>query len=427
MTRMQLSPAGEGLPDRREDLLSPAAVETLFWQPRFIADPALMLHVPLLFWLVEAARPARLAVLGAGEGAALFALCQALDKLNIAGRCEGIGFWTDARTGAPLASPPGAIRDHARQLYADLAHVRAAANAGAALDGIRDGSLDLLLVDLCRLPAGVAPDLAEWRRVVKRDGLLVLHGIAQSGTAGTGRLIDQGPRLEFPDGAGLALLPQGEDLPPRLRALMRAAPDGIVAGEIGLVFRRLGQGLEAMARQAADAARADAGQKALAAAQKSQAEAEKVLAELRDAYDSRSRRLGELQAELFSLRHETDQLHEDLAALTWQLEESRGNEKAQRERAETERATRFRETAALTGYLEELRDGGPALEELRAQLKRSEERNGGLQAELGAARQELEALRAENRRLSDYTAELLNSTSWRITAPMRKVKDTFRG
>lgn len=427
MTRMQLSQTGQDLPDRREDFLSPAAVETLFWQPRFIADPALMQHVPLLFWLVEAARPARLAVLGAGEGAALFALCQALDRLNIAGRCHGIGFWTDARTGAPLASPPGALRDHARQLYADLAEIQAAADAGAALGGIRDASLDLLLVDLRRLPKGTAPDPVEWRRAMKRDGLLVLHGIAECGCADTIRLIDQQPRLEFQAGAGLVLLPQGEGLPPRLRTLMRVAPDGVVSGQIDQVFRRLGQGLEAMARQAADAARADAGQKALTATQKSQAEAEKALAELRDAYDTRSRRLGELQAELFLLRHETDQLHGDLAALTWQLEESRSNEKAQRERAETERATRFSETAALTGYLEELRHGGPALEELRAKLKRSEERTGGLQAELTGARQELEALRAENKRLSDYTAELLNSTSWRVTAPMRKVKDAFRG
>ncbi|MCC7321381.1 MAG: hypothetical protein IT542_10450 [Rubellimicrobium sp.] len=106
---------------------------------------------------------------------------------------------------------------------------------------------------------------------------------------------------------------------------------------------------------------------------------------------------------------------------------------------EEERAIRFRETLALTRELEESHG---QIATLAAEARAADERRAGLERELEQARAEakaarkdaqtarkkaksadeaLAASRAEAARHAARVAELVASTSWRITAPLRRV------
>lgn len=102
-----------------------------------------------------------------------------------------------------------------------------------------------------------------------------------------------------------------------------------------------------------------------------------------------------------------------------------------------ERDTRFKETAALTRMIEQARHETDAalraaLIEHTGKLKANERAQNEMAQELvklserlRASEQAILALSNENMALAAQNAELLNSTSWRITAPMRKIKQSL--
>lgn len=446
------------LPQRSDILFAPATIETMFWRPRFIVDTPQMQHAPFLFWLVAALRPLNVAVFGSGNGAAQFALCQAMDKLNLAGCCLGIGFWADQNTGK--AGPvPATLRDHASQLYDDIVHWRIESSPREALAAIAPGSLDLLFIDACDLPEGELPRAEEWLRVLHRDGVIVVHGklSVDDGRNLSGKL----PVISFPDEQGLVVLTLSDAPPPRLRALQEASDQGTLPGEIGLFFRRLGQGHLAVARQAVTAEENRTLTSTLSDLRRERDEALTLGKEMREAYEARGRKLSELQEEFIEretrlagfeqqieanrqeasvlaakLKIEREARSVEVVALAAQMETARQQheqmladakadagaqvqiielkqelDKARQKSAragadlERERKTRFSETAALTRHMESLRHTAQKAE-----------------AEL---QQESKRLKTENARLEKQVTDLLNSTSWRVTAPMRKFKSAF--
>lgn len=468
---------------RSDTFFAPATIETMFWRPRFIVNTPLMQHVPFLFWLVGAVRPRSAAVFGAGNGVALFALCQAMDKLNIAGRCLGIGFWTED-DGTKEDTVPVTLRDHANQLYDDIVDWRCATSPRDALAAIAPGSLDLLFIDACDLRNSQLPSPEEWLKVLHQDGVLVIHGQPSSGQGWAGivqALSDARPVISFPDEQGLAVLPLSDNQPARLQTLVDISDHGVLPGEIGLFFRRLGQGHLAVARQIDVSLQNQELTSTLSTAQQERDDALNSGAEMREAYNLRSRKLADLQEALFDrdnrlagIEPQLETAQQEITRLQAELDKSHQSAASAQAALEQERNTRFSETAALVAQMEAARlqaktrteaDATQAqtqITSLQQELNKSrqsisaaktaleQERNTHfsetaaltlrLEALLGehkkaeaASAAKLQKLLRENKRLgSKNTAltrrvdELMSSTSWRITAPMRKVKSALR-
>jgi len=416
-------------PAPKEEATFTDVMRAAFLRPRLTRDPAAMLHVPLLFWLVRALRPARSLVLGIGQGDLFLALCQALDRLDQMATCTGVG----------VSRPPGSdvemvpdLREEIRLLYPDLAELRVADGPGPALKGQRKGSLDLLLVDLTNLEGAVLPDAAELLRPLAADGVLILRGRSDDG-GWLQRLTDHSAAIRFRGRPDLVILPQGQALPPTLCPLVHAAPRGELAGDIDRLFRRLGEGLEATARYDQAVAAGETG---------------KPLAALRESHDQRGQLLARVQVELFELRARHARLEGAREAAVKQLAAARAEIDAIRAELgeadsaqEAERDARVRETASLTRELETERKARHAAEQelaiarsrqaaqeqgdCRAISEREAERETRFR-ETAALTRQLETMRAENARLSARVVELLESTSWRITAPIRSVGDNLR-
>lgn len=420
-----------------EAFFAPTAIEPMFWRPRFMPASPVLTHMPFLFWLCNEVKPREIGVSGVGDGVAFFTLCQAMDKLNLTGNCVGQGDWSHLEQEAAV---PLELTEHAEQFYDDRTDLSAVTSGDTSFR-----NLDLLFVDLDQLADDTAADLDLWLSQLNADATLILHGTRDLTRPSENRLllthrIGQMRQVRMGMGRGLTVLPLGK-LTPRMQTLIDNCTDGAVPANIERIFQRLGQGLVATAenkRLGGSLAKA----KATLSDQKSRLKTLlEELEEIRRSYTDRNRYASDLQAKLFDLNAAIENAKTDKeAALAQARSEAAAALDAERRAAsakfseasddfqkkidaairerddalaavQAERDTRFAETAALTRMIEDYRKrpDGPAT------LARHEDLN-----------REIKELKARAFAAEKAAAEILSSTSWRITKPMRSLKDTFK-
>ncbi|VVS96328.1 hypothetical protein RV134_70003 [Roseovarius sp. EC-HK134] len=169
----------------------------------------------------------------------------------------------------------------------------------------------------------------------------------------------------------------------------------------------------------------DAAREALMRAEKSESDLDAAHAELKaqsqeliaaqDAAREAGVRAEKSESELEAARAEQLTIKKTLEGESERAAQLEAKIKTEKRVLEMERTTRFQETAALTRMLEEMRV------ELNTAVDRRQhefERAAQLEQKFNEAVAIIETLNFEN-------AELLKSTSWRMTAPMRKIKLAF--
>ena len=482
------------------EMVTPPSARMLFWRARYLRASPLLHHLPFLFWLIEAQRPASLVEIGVGEGVAYMAACQAIDKLDLTARCYGIV--TD-----PAAEAAALRRLHDEQ-YADFSRLLDEPPAQAA-NRFPQGGIDLLMLTGAADAARLEELRADWLPRLSPRGVILLHGLygawaAEPGRAFVEEIAAGRPVIVLEAGEGLLVVLWGEERNDRLQRLAGLGFGDPGHAEVHRIFSRLGAatGFEWDSRQSAGAlAEARRGRKAAEqAAEAGAAEAAAAVVEqarLAETLEMRNAQLAEALARLRRLETaaeaqaaaeaaapppkadpalaaesdaalvaERDAALAQLEHLAGQLDDSyrAAAEAAAREAdlagrleaAEAGLRARFDEIAALTARLEAQRQAPPPAaaagdgEAERARLKQQVEeitgeaamqsaRNGALTARLekqmaavamlkerqAAARAHWEAeragLKARIEQLEAHHQSMLNSTSWRLTAPVRKL------
>lgn len=447
---------------RRSDLFLPAVIEPLFWRPRMIDNSPVLVHAPFIFWLLGVLRPQEVVNIGTKDCVGHFIFCQGMDKINVAGRCRGYVLDPSA------LEIPAILRDHEAQLYDDLSTLSVRGSAEEALAELTAESLDVLFVDL-DAPGGI--ELQEDAcACIKAEGVLILHGtndLESHKDHGLTLLhwLQNQPQINFRTGRGLTIVVRSERAPALLRTLVERCRNGNIPQEIDRVFHRLGQGIENLAelrrtRLLLEARDCEADR--LIAAHRN---SETALQEMRSAYDQRNNRISSLQVEIFDCRQLLAEANERIGVLIAEKESLATNiqsrtaalaeaderidemlgqlndlqcsagklkEDADKERArlesekiqqiEIERAIRFRETEALTRELECLRDIENQNLQLGNKLRSMQAEIESVSSQLKVTRQKFDDVVAGKQVAEEYVKALLASTSWRITAPLRKVK-----
>lgn len=466
-------------------LLAPTQLQSLFWKPRYLVDSDVTIHVPLLYWLCSALWPRSVAVIGADDGMAHFAFCEAMDRLGIEGRCQAVGFWRDAEGDTKAAPPPIDLQNHETRFYEGISSLIPCDQFDQVPSKV--SGADLVFWDLKTAPQNNELLLAAVFESMGKDGLLILHGQAQDEPAP--RFLEKQSHLKVAIGRGLYLVSKRHDLPSQLDTLTEPKSGSLLRTDIEQIFRRAGQGMDAAAKL-----------EALRQVQKAAVENNEIsksaideLASLQKSYDIRGAKLVEALSEMYGLRKQSaslgkaltdcnaardeciaqleqerqqrqadaasfnrsaddhraslaDSIREcdELRILVKSLSDQLGTLTSLQARAEsaetilkTERNTRFQETGQLTRIAEDLRteleqakvqisSQKTELERLKAHRKNIEEAMAGAKQEAdtvnSALRDEIESIRAENRSLQEHNLELIQSTSWRITAPMRALK-----
>ena len=398
--------------------------KSMFLDPRTTPVSAWLGHIPMAGWVVEAARPRLLVELGTHAGASYFAFCQAVQENGLDTRCYAVDTWQgDEHAGEYGEDVFKAVADHHRDHYEGFSKLMRM-TFDEACGYFDDASIDLLHIDGLHTYDAVRHDFETWLPKMSPRGVILFHdtnvrerdfGVWKLWAELRGRY----PSFEFSHTHGLGVLLVGSDPPEALQAFARSAA-GASGDEVNRLFERLGlliatrQRLDDLARHQIHV-EGDNGHL-------------RGLLGIRDAEVQRHQEsIAQLQA--LVREHET------------KLEESR-HALAERDAALVER------DAALAAATADVAEGARLRELLQAEntalserLVAADDGRAALHARVAALEVELsqasatiasqqEAAERVAQDLAGTRADLsavLTSTTWRLTAPVRKLVRLLRG
>ncbi|MCA0858895.1 coiled-coil domain-containing protein [Phaeobacter italicus] len=466
------------------DVLNPLASRSLFWRARYLeASPALC-HIPLLFWLVETARPRIAVTLGVADAVPHFALCQAVDKLGLDSLCMGVEHaYDDGETQGDLTKQ----LDFNEENFAEFSQI-VQDDPDKARFLPPESKIDLLLINRPVTQELVESLEADWLpHLSERSIIVVLQEKGASGySAFFHRLSANGNSFTCDLESRATVLFHGPEQNDRLQRLANLKPGhtGYLAARN--IFARLGE-LHSNAERLAFKNR----ESHIARRQRDEKAAElaSVQAEVQNLstqYNERSTLVATAQAEAFDLsqaaakleqqlqdskaqhQQEKELLDKEISALKESLDAVQTEcKKLQQQAAEHEQILndRYGDISALGLELEAqkqkedllnqeistLKESCSSAEAERQKLQRlAEEQEQALSErynDIAVLGLEIEAKTEENRRLKEEiealkgtlgetahlrdmharrVQDLENSTSWRVTAPLRKASLTFR-
>ena len=388
------------------DILSPLASRSLFWRARYLEASPVLCHIPLLFWLTEAARPRIAVTLGVADAVPHFALCQAVDKLGLDSLCIGV---EDTAVNAETTS-------FNQRNYEDFSHFAKA--SGETPEFLPPGrEVDLLIVNQPASQALISALSGAWlSRLSDRSILLFLHG-PESGAAAAFQEAFQAEDKVFTLGqhGEASLVLHGSNHSERLQRLVQLKPGhpGYIAANT--VFRRLGE----LHSKSCDLEQVTAElTQARQSAALSTAELQKAQAHLKTRADQEETQ-SKLHRDLTQARQQNSLLHEQLATFEHRLpsleEETQSLRKLLSEQEET-LSERYTDIAAL----------GLEIETLRTEREKARAEGQSLQQEVAALKEQLSAAKHQCDQFADRVHALEHSTSWKLTAPLRKASLKLR-
>ncbi len=232
------------------DLLEALQIgDEIYREPsRLVAPHAWEGHIPFVYWLVKALRPAMLVELGTHTGNSYFAMCEALDLTGCGGKAfavdtwegdEHAGFYGDDVFQSVVGHNDGHFASFSTLLRMFFDEARAY---------FPDGVIDLLHIDGLHTYEAVRHDFQTWHSALSRRGVVIFHDInVRERGFGVWRLWQelstQFPGFAFDHSNGLGVLVVGDDAPPTVLKLVQAGRDSMAAGHIRRLFANAGASL----------------------------------------------------------------------------------------------------------------------------------------------------------------------------------------
>ena len=428
--------------------LSPSS----FWIPQYFCQSAWIEHAPFAFWLTDALRPKRFVELGSHYGYSYFSFCQAIERLGISTATYAVDTWQgDEHSGFYDNSVYEAVLSKNQQ-YAGFSRLTRATFA-EAVEYFSDESIELIHIDGRHFYDDVKQDYELWQPKLTKDAIVLFHdtNVRERGF-GVWKFFEElsskHPAFQFNHGNGLGVLALGT-IPEKLAALFAA--DGVEVDQIRSVYSSLGgllvhrrqlmaktEAIAQMLKEGADVSpsaaetlarisdwdpqiqvirsaiercKADAqasAPEALHAAQARASELEAAIAALNEeVVQIRSLRVSE-EAEMQEIRHANESLRAEIEASNAQALELHRDNARLRARLNEQEA----ETATLRSAvgLAKSNQKKPPVEDIRSLL-----------AEMVVQeRRHVQALSDRADQLASELIAIRNSTSWKMTLPVRR-------
>jgi GT2 family glycosyltransferase/glycosyltransferase involved in cell wall biosynthesis len=184
------------------------------FQPKFYSGGSTRFHLPLLYDLVAETKPKRVVSVGFGDGQAFFTFCQTAHEQKLDCICFAV------RRDRPGESEEDDIawregRAYGEEFYGERA--RFVSSPSAALAGLADSSVDVLLLDDSDSGKEIRGDLSAWEPKLAPNAVVLLHGSGlereDSPRVAWDEWVADRPSAIFSDGLGLGIALQGKGAP----------------------------------------------------------------------------------------------------------------------------------------------------------------------------------------------------------------------
>lgn len=427
----------------------PLPSRAIFWKPRHACASPVLAHLPFLFWVMEAVRPDTVVQIGLGDGVGFMALCQAIDKLGLEAMCMGIDCLPDSAPRQDML-----LADHAC-LYSDFSFI-VTDPPDRAPRHLENASVDLLVIDACLDDALLEQLRTRWEPLLSARAVVMLHdprtnAAAPGAQAYLDMLRHEHPSIAFPQAArGLDVVLRGPDQPDRMVRFAGLEPG--MAGYLTTrqVFMRLGEALEQDQQSGLQSGALRQARETLAAVQDELADTIAQLARRDGALADMAAHIEQAQAAAAASQALLERRQSELESLTAISEEARARARQLSEERDASAAlardaiaredatrrthdARIRQLAgvqaARDAALAEMADQLHTARTTAAQLEAGQDR---LTAELTRLTRRLMDKQAECDRLRSQLADrhaeieaLRNSTSWKVTRPLRKLRQSI--
>ncbi|MBU3728175.1 MAG: glycosyltransferase, partial [Phycisphaerales bacterium] len=388
--------------------------------PERVVDPVdWVAHAPFVMWLVEQWEPQQVVGLGVETGNSFLAICQAAKAAGVQCSVVGIDPWIrrPGSAGGGGEDTYQSLRLHCESAYPSSAMLMRC-QFDDAVGTFADGSIDLLHVDGSRDYDAVRHDYHTWLPKMSDQGVMLFHEtrVREPATCGVWRLWAEirryYPHCEFAHANGLGVLFVGSALSARRAALRDALADKSRFEQLGGIFAALGDAVAAGRGAAlrrdelAEEVRALAGEVGLrgAAISRLHGTLERVREE-RDRDAARARAVGHLEAELAHANAQLVSLEERLT------------------RALAEIDSRHDALAAANASLDA---ASAALDSARAghdeAITRGQARADAMACHIRELERACGSRAHEVAELSGELSKMRDSSSWRLTAPLRAMR-----
>jgi hypothetical protein len=220
-----------------------------FRVPERMPASAWIEHLPFMFWLIDALRPASFVELGTHTGASYCAGCEAVRALRLDCRCYAVDTWKgDEHAGFYGEEVLDDLRAHHDARYSGFSRLVRSTFDDAARH-FADGSIDLIHIDGLHSYEAVRHDFDTWRPKLSENAVVMLHDTnVRERDFGVFRLwaeiADERPHFEFLHGHGLGVAAMGTAPTAALASLFEAGGSEAGREDVRAIFAYLGRVLQ---------------------------------------------------------------------------------------------------------------------------------------------------------------------------------------
>ena len=218
-------------PSNDFDKLTPLSSRSLFWRAGYMRKSTFLDHIPLLFWLVEQTRPNMAVTLGMADAVPHFAICQAVEKLNIEAVCWGVSTKGE--------DDLGDAQDYNAQHYPEFSQIITGSLSGAQ----GRAQIDLLVVN-APLTQALADEIdGTWLDLLSNRAtvLFTQGGEGAIFTKYMDHLAERGGIFTVDPVQGVCLVLRGDQHDERLTRLAQLAPGTPGYQNVKHIFARVGE------------------------------------------------------------------------------------------------------------------------------------------------------------------------------------------